>query len=289
MSDGTSLINLSELSKPATVLIEKISDAIGTLYEPKKIKNKARAEAEAEKIKAIANIEISEIQQRALIRLIQEEGKRQKNIETITANATSQLNDDAKPEEINDDWISHFFEKCGNVSDSEMQILWSRLLAGEANKPGNFSKRTLEIVSTFDKPDAHLFTQLCSFAISGGDAFPLVLDTKAGIYRNKGINFGSLNHLDSLGLIKFNNLQNFIFRDLQQDIIFSYFNIPVVFKLQSHTNNNLEMGHVMLTKVGLQLAPICGAKFDFGFLKYMVEFYKKKGIEVIVHFSNKAK
>ena len=31
-----SLINIGELSKPATVLIEKVSAAIGVLYEPKK-------------------------------------------------------------------------------------------------------------------------------------------------------------------------------------------------------------------------------------------------------------
>ena len=33
MSDGNSLINLGELSKPATVLIEKIADAVGGMVE----------------------------------------------------------------------------------------------------------------------------------------------------------------------------------------------------------------------------------------------------------------
>ncbi len=288
MSDGTSLINLGELSKPATVLIEKVSDAIGTLYEPRKIKNKAQAEAEAEKIKAAAKIEISEMQQRALARLIQEEGKKQENIETITANATSQLRDDAKPEDIDKDWISYFFEKCRIVSDAEMQSLWSKLLAGEANKPGSFSKRTVDMVATFEKSDAQLFTQLCSFAISGGDIFPLVLDFKAEIYHKKGINFGSISHLDSLGLIKFESLQNFMIQNLQQNIILLYFNIPVAFKLKSETNNNLEVGHVMLTKMGRELAPICGAQMDFEFLKYIEQFYKKKGIEVLIPMPNKA-
>lgn len=105
MGDDNSLINLGDLSKPATVLIEKISDAIGTLYEPRQIKRIAHAEAEAEKIKVMAGIEVSEIQQRALVRLVQEEGKKQENIESITANATSQLKDDAKPEELDEDWI----------------------------------------------------------------------------------------------------------------------------------------------------------------------------------------
>lgn len=280
MGDGNSLINLGDLSKPATVLIEKISDAIGTLYEPTQIKKVAQAEAEAEKIKALAGIEVSDIQQRALNRLVHEEGKRQENIENITAKATDQLNDDAKPDDIDDDWISHFFEKCRNISDSDMQSLWSNVLASEANKPGSYSKRTIELISTLDKTDAHLFTQLCSFSITGGEIFPLVLDHQGDIYKNKGITFASLNHLDSLGLIKFNNLQGFILQNLPQNITLSYFGLPVTFKLASESNNNFEIGHVMLTQTGQQLAPICGATIDIEFLKYLTEHYTKKGITV---------
>ena len=284
------LVNLGDLSKPATVLIEKISDAIGALYKPRQIKRiaQAEAEAEAEKIKALAGIEVTEIQRRALVRLVQEEGKKQENIESITANATTQLNDDAKPEAMHEDWISHFFEKCRNVSDIEMQGLWSRLLAGEANKPGSYSKRTIELISTLDKSDAHLFTKLCTYAITGADVFPLVLDHNADIYKKNGINFASLNHLDSLGLIKFNNLQNFMLQDLPQKIVLLYFGIPVSFALKAESKNNWEIGHVMLTKTGQQLAPICGAKMDLGFLEYMIEHYKKKGIEVNSPLPNKA-
>lgn len=288
MSDGNSLINFGELSKPATVLIEKVANAIGVLYEPRRIKNKALAETEAEKIKVLSEIEISEIQKRALTRLIQEEGKKQENMEAITANAANQLHPDAKPEEIEEDWISHFFEKCRNISSIEMQSLWSKLLAGEANKPGSFSKRTIEMVSTFEKSDANLFTQLCTYAISGGDMFPLILDVNAGIYQKRGINFGSLNHLDSLGLIKFNNIQNFMLQNLPQSIILLYFNVPVIFKLKADKNNSLEIGNVMLTKMGQQLAPICGAKIDFDFLWYIAEYFKKKGIEVNIPLPNKA-
>lgn len=125
MSEGKSLINLGDLSKSATVLIEKISDAIGTLYETTHIKRVAKAEVEAEKIRTIGNIETTEIQQRAISRLIQEEGKKQENIESIAAQATTRLEEDAKPENVENDWISYFFEKCRNVSDAEMQSLWS--------------------------------------------------------------------------------------------------------------------------------------------------------------------
>jgi len=202
MGDGNSLINLGDLSKPATVLIEKVSDVVGALYKPYQIKRVAKAEAEAEKIMAVADIEISDIQQRAMLRLIQEEGKKQENIENITGQATTQLNDNAKPENIEDDWIAHFFEKCRNISDKEMQSLWGSILAGEANKPGKFAKRTVELVATLGKDEAHLFTNLCSFTLSGDDHFPIIFDVKDEIYKKKGINFGTLNHLDNIGLLK---------------------------------------------------------------------------------------
>ena len=41
-----------------------------------------------------------------------------------------------------------------------MQSLWGKVLAGEANQPGAFSRGQVELVSTLDKNDALLFTIL---------------------------------------------------------------------------------------------------------------------------------
>lgn len=286
MSEGNNLINLGDLSKPATVLIEKISSAIGTLYEPTRIKRIAKAEAEATKIRILGEVEATEIHQRALQRMIYEEGKKQENIESIIAQATSSLSDEASPEQVEDDWISHFFDKCRNVSDKEMQVLWSNLLVGEANKPGSYSKRTVDLISTLDKSDAHLFTNLCGFSIAGGDIFPLILDQKAEIYLKNGINFGSLNHLESIGLIKLNVIQGYVLEGLQKNLTLFSFGIPIYFLLPAESNNKLEIGYVMLTKAGQQLAPICGAQLNTGFLDYMFEHYKKKGIKAGIMLNN---
>lgn len=286
MSEGKSLINLGDLSKSATVLIEKISDAIGTLYEPTHIKRVAKAEVEAEKVRTIGNIETTEIQQRAISRLIQEEGKKQENIESIAAQTTTRLEEDAKPENVENDWISYFFEKCRNVSDAEMQSLWANLLAGEANRPGTYSKRTIELISTLDKSDAHLFTKLCGFSafcgLFSGYAIPLVLDYNAEIYKKNDINFNSLNHLESIGLIKFDGLQGFVIQDLPKNVPFLYFGLPIRFILPKDSDNALAIGQVMLTQAGLQLAPICGAQMNGEFLNYMIEHYKNKGVEAEV-------
>jgi hypothetical protein len=38
----------------------------------------------------------------------------------------------------------------------EMQNLWAQVLAGEANSPGTYSKRTVNFLSSLDKKDAAL-------------------------------------------------------------------------------------------------------------------------------------
>jgi hypothetical protein len=286
VNEGNNVINFGDLSKPATVLIKKISNAIGMLYQPTQIKRVARAEVEAEKIKALGDIEATEIQQRAINRLIHTEGKKQENIESITSQATEGLDDSAKPENVEDDWISNFFEKCGNVSDKDMQGLWSNLLAGEANKPGSYSKRTVELIATLDKSEAHLFTKLCSFSISGGDIFSLILDIKDEIYSKSDITFSTLNHLESIGLIKFNNVHDFELQNLSKNVRLLYFGITIKFVLPSETNNNLAIGSVILTQAGQQLAPICGARLNSEFVNYMLEHYKKKGIQASILHPN---
>lgn len=268
-------------------MIEKISDAIGTIYEPTQIKRVAKAEAEADRIKTLASIETSELEQRAISRLVQEEGKKQEIIESITAQDTNKLNDDAKPEDIEDDWISHFFEKCRNISDRDMQGLWSNLLSGEANRPGSYSKRTLELVSTLDKSEAHLFTSLCSFAISAGEVFPLILNKEDEIYAKNGVNFSSLNHLEAIGLVKFNDLSGFVLQNLPREAVISYYGIPIQFKFKQDSGNKLEIGNIMLTKTGQQLAPVSGSKRNGEFVNYIIEHYKKNGIEAaILHPNN---
>lgn len=276
MNDMSSLVNLGDLTRPATVLIEKISDAIGGAFLPYQIKRVAKAEAEAEKIKALANIEISEIQRRALVRLIEEEGKKQENIEDITAQALPGLQEDAKPEDIENDWLANFFEKCKLISDKEMQSLWARLLAGEANKPGTFSKRTVEFIHDMDKSDAQLFTNLCSFGWFIREVIPLIYDETHEIYKRRDITFASLKHMDDVGLVTFQSL-GFRSQGHGKFATLFYYGAPINIEFQGEENNDLKLGKVLLTKVGQELAPICGSAKSEEFIDYVIEEWHKLG------------
>lgn len=194
MSDS-SLIDLGELSKPATVLVERVSDAVGGIFKPWQTVRVAEAEAKAQLIQAESQIEINDLQRRAFHRFLQEEAKKQKNIEEITQKALPDVNEQATPENIDEDWITNFFDKCRLISDSEMQSLWSRVLAGEANSPNTYSKKTVNFLSSLDKGEAELFTALCNFQwIIDDEIVPLIYDVNHNLYQKNGIDFGALTH-----------------------------------------------------------------------------------------------
>lgn len=277
MSGDNSLINLGDLSKPATVLIEKISEAVGGVFKPYQITRVAKAEAEAERIRAESQLQISDLQRRAFYRWLDEEARKQRNIEEITRGALPQLGDKSQPEKVEDDWIVNFFDKCRLISDDEMQRLWSRVLAGEANVPGCYSKRTVNFLSSLDKADADLFTQLCTFTWVIESLVPLVYDFGGEIYEKHRITFESLIHLDSIGLIQLEHLMNFKSSGLPKIFTASYYGREVELEFQKGPENEIEVGSVLFTKIGTELAPICGAQPDAEFYEYVLSKWKQLG------------
>ncbi len=273
MTNSNSIINFGELSKPATVLIEKISDAVGGYFKPYQIKRVAKAEGNADIIKAQAQIDVTDIQRRAISRFVFEEARKQDNIEKITEKAIPQLEECSAPQNVEDDWIINFFDKCRIVSDDDMQKLWSRVLADEANSPGAFSRKTVNLLADLDKSDAELFIRLRSFGWMIGDIVPLVYDFQDEIYNRHGINFSSLAHLESLGFVQISQISEFQRSKLPKKVTVSYYGRPVELTFPTDADNELDLGKVLLTRAGQELAPVCGSKpvngfFDFVYNKW---------------------
>ncbi len=281
MTNGFSLANFGDLSKPATVLIDKISNAVGGYFKPYQIRRVAKAEAEAEIIKAESQIKITDLHRRALIRFVSEEAKKQDNMEKITEKSIPLLSGSSNPQNMEDDWITNFFDKCRIVSDSEMQTLWARVLAGEANTPGTFSKRTVNLLGSIDKTDAQLFTKLCGFTWIFDEAYPLIFNEQFSIYSTQEINFNTLTHLDDIGLISFGSIAGFKEIDLPQHVVTYYFGTPMTIEFNNPEKNQIEIGKALFTKTGQQLALICGAKPLDGFYDYVCDLWIKQGYKIL--------
>lgn len=214
---------ITGLSEPAERVardvIQKLSDAIGLWYQPVHIRRMAEAEADAAQTATLAAAEIShlektcaielgDLERRAIHRRLTEDVRHQQNIENIVAKALPELGEKSTAESLKDDWIRHFFEKCRNFSEPELQLLWAKILAGEAEGQGT-SKKTLSVLSDLSKADAEAFQLISSFVlpfqIDGRDVWndPLVLDISDELYASWGIRPSTLWELDSLGLVVF--------------------------------------------------------------------------------------
>jgi len=271
MPEGLSVINLGELSKPATVLIEKIADATGGIFRPFQIRRVAQAEADAEIIKASAKIEIVDLERRALHRFLHEEAKKQTNIESITQKALPAIEDKARPQEIEDDWITNFFDKCRLISDEQMQNLWSRILAGQANSPGRYSKLTVNHLDSLEKVDAELFATLCSFVwYLEDEPLAMVYNHHHQIYMAAGINAYTLEHLKTIGLIYLQlGLDTYGKHNLPANIVLTYYGTSENITLRQPKNNTFVTGQVFLSKAGQELALVCDSAPREGFKDYV--------------------
>jgi len=266
-----SAVDLKGLAAPITKLIEVLSNTAGVLYEPTRIRRKAKANSDIEIIKAETDIKLSDLQQRSFARLIEEEVKKQDRIESIIERAIPLMTDDSKPENIDPDWLLLFIEKSKNISSEQMQLIWANVLAGESNNSGSFSKRTLAFLSTIDKKDADLFTSLCNYTIVADIIYPII-DEKENIYKTTGLTFDNLSHLDDIGLIKFDGLGAYQANEIDTGTPVLYFGreIPNVIKEGA---NEFDLGSCLYSNVGKELFSISGAAFDDAIYQYLVKRY----------------
>jgi hypothetical protein len=271
-------IDGKHLGKAAQVLIEKVSLGVGGLFRPAQIKRLARAEAVASLIETETELKIGELQYRAAHRWLAEESRKQDNMESITDKAIPLLDEAADASKVEDDWIANFFEKSRSVSDGDMQYLWSKLLAGESNSPGKFNRRTVNVLADLDKSDAELFATVCRYSWGLLGSRVLVFDVEAQPYIANGINFASLTHLDSLGLLTFTNVSDYALNGLPSTFACVYHGKPLFMTINQGAP--LNVGKVMLTKAGEQLATLVKADEVPGFYDYVVDHFDKAGVIV---------
>lgn len=205
-----------DITAPVTKLIEVASQGLGTLYEPRRIREQAKAEAEATKIRADAEGQAAMIQAkwqaekdaleaRTAARTKAWEMRRQKNIEAIVDIAHDQLPQSVSADKVDDDWILQFFSLAQDVNNEELQAIWAKILSGEIAQPGSYSLRTLFTMRVLRQSDAILFRAFANFLWGVGvDHYDMVYfynQETEKILLASGINFGHQMHLEALGLI----------------------------------------------------------------------------------------
>lgn len=203
-----------------------------------------------------------------------EETVKQRNMESITSKAVPLLHENADPGQMDNDWIMNFFDKSRMISDDHMQNLWAKILAGEANLPGSYSKATINLLQNLDKRDLEHFQNLCRFGWIVGEFLPLVFDSTHKIYVGNGVSFDTLKHLDDIGLIRYDSVVGFRRIMTVQCGNVSYGESVLTFYLPA-TDNKLPIGEVTLSRAGIELYQLCNSPPVEGFFEYVQKKWKK--------------
>ena len=140
-----------------------------------------------------------------------QEEKRQSNIQSVVRQAASELGDKhVDDHEPDHDWTARFFNDIQDVSARETQRLYAKILAGEVERPGSTSVKTLGILRGLDRSTAMLFGVLRSVSMSVLTDDDHILDVRVlslggdasqNELREYGLSFDNLNVLNEHGLI----------------------------------------------------------------------------------------
>ena len=175
------------------------------------------------------------------------------NLSRILQATQPQLTDEANPESIGEDWFANFREKAKTCSDEEFAMLWASLLAGEVNRPGSYSQKTVNTLADMDVQTAHVFAGLCRYALTTETGIVLVVPKE--IIGPKVGDYG-LSKLKGLGLVDFvegHSIQSRISKSL-----FGYDGGLLEVKNDGEAAKIMvTVGSVHLTPFGDELARLC--------------------------------
>ncbi len=213
--------DLAGISQPLTKLIDVVSSGMGALYRPLGIRREAKAQAEAIKLLGHANTDVDIVRAKALAatdasnkillsdanatierrvqaRVAHRELIRQTNLEKIADAAASHMADQASEQPVDEDWKARFFKIAEDVSNSDMQDLWGRVLAGEVAQPGKYSLRSLDTLRNLSRAEAEAFRHLRYLATDDGYVYKVGDTDELAAF---GVNFRHLLDLRAAGIL----------------------------------------------------------------------------------------
>lgn len=103
--------------------------------------------------------------QRSNYRLQYQQARKEHNIESVIGKTVLELEDKTveSTDDVDEDWLNRFFNIVEDVSDEQLQSLWSRILAGEILQPHSYSLRLLEFLRNISKDELELILKIMPF------------------------------------------------------------------------------------------------------------------------------
>ncbi len=172
-----------------------------------------------------------------------------KSAPLITA-SENQISDD-------NDVFWGFLEHSKEISNEQMQELIAKIVAGEYNAPGTYAMSTLQIIKMLGKNELELFEKICGLLIDNEiilkELFALGDNVKE-MMNKIGIDFGSLQTLQSLGLFLPNDMTRSIENPEKKNFAIQYFDKQIIFTPENENFAKIKLpGFYGLSIVGKQI------------------------------------
>lgn len=262
----------AEAYKLGEKILDKISEAAAWVVTPKGNK-KYQLEAEEFLIDEIKkDSKIPPYAKAALISNVRNLLKEYRNQFNITMQALPLIEEKANPALVENDWLSFFYDKAKNVSNEEMQILWSNILAGEFNAPGSCSKALLHIASIMDNKYAQAFEKVMNYIVEIEGRYHVVFffEKYPEVFSEGILEHEDIFALESIGLLQIAETGYSVI--VENDTKLKYFEYEYDIK----TSSKIHVGNVSLTMVGEELMGIVNGKNKIeGFEKVLQEITSK--------------
>lgn len=201
--------------------------------------------------------------------------RRIRNIGSVAYRAAELLEgvEDVPNEEVDHDWSARFFNEVQDVSSEEMQELWAKVLAGQVERPGSTSVKTLDILRNMDKGTASLFQRLHSVStaivvppsqIIDSRAISLGKNAGANSLQDYGLSFDQLNLLNEHGLIIADYHSWFPYNiciTREGRVVLSFRHQSefwALHPLENFSTNELKINGVAMTAAGMELSHAVG-------------------------------
>ena len=280
-------------------LVDVLEKATCGLLKPRQMIRKAKATAKVMDIIADAakkhpeiafkyedeeimiSNELQSLSFRAANRLALTEVIKQVNIESVVSQSYDELkNEDIdKNNEVDRDWVLRFFSSIENVSDENMQKVWSKILSGKIRTPKKYSLRTIDILSNLSKEDCEFIQFVSQFVVESGNSCFIYNNQK--LLEKYNINFDKLLYLQELNIIHSSNFTNITrITDNKISVIFKHCNHVL---LCNKEGEHVQIPVYTFTKSGIEILGLVPAIKDVDFSLDMFKCICEKNVQLSCH------
>lgn len=153
--------------------------------------------------------------------------------------------------------------------------------SNQPNQPNQAWMATDNETGDVDEQAIALIAPLCRFAWVQGEPLPLIYEPEHEIYTRRGIDLQALQHLKALGLISLEPA-GYVKKKLGRHTRLFYFGRATKIQFPFEADNQLDLGHVLLTEKGKVLAARAGPTLspDQEFYEYVIGKWFQQGLIV---------